>query len=930
MGLQIRCYVEGNQEFIELYGNEDIDMEVSFAEIQDITKKNSAFTKEFKVPGTKNNNYIFNYFFDINSVYVNWNPKKKFEADLIYDGYEIYNGYIRLNSVSINKIEKVYSITFYNGVGDVAANIGDKFLRELDLSSLTHPFTKEVYLQSQLDYNLFPLTGTTNYSYQNGKTMWGIYNIGYNYVDSLSAITSYYLGSSTSNISISSGQKTIISNTPLPFLAGETIRYTNNSTGHFIQGIVNGITGQTITFIPNLGLGSGNLNGGLISRQLVNGELIPDPTTSPIVDFQRNGVPNYISFSGTPVRNYYFKPSIQVKELYTQIFNQANYLIESDFFDTNYFERFYLPLKFLDETIYTKGADVLCFNYSQKPESVNFHPLALSGNSVVQSAITCVSTAITYDLTGFTIPSSYSSDTTDYQANVSFIYNVPQDPTCSAPYSFDVLFGTGITNASVVFSLVNFCNDLGPSTDYSANFNFTITGFNINQGLFITGSNIPDIFNIQFSLISPPVIVGNFDYSKEFPDNDFKQIDFITSINKLFNLVVIAHPTKVNTLIVEPIIDYIGKGEILDWTEKVDWDSTISLSPTTNIINGTIDFNFRLDKDYGNQQFNIASNRTFGSYKKLLNQDYKDSTISIIPQLGSPTDIGLTNNTSPALTSANMAAIKNENKNGQTFQKYNPYRILPRLVFRGPVIPNDNWGLPNLSGDTIQQWWAEQTPISYWQETSRFTTYPFALSAFSHYINWNAEDTNDTVQSFFPTMEDMFDVYYFDYVDDLTSSENKVFQAKIYLTPWEVSNLRFDEKIIIKNAYYRINKISNLSLLEPGICNIELIKLTKDYTSHSVKYFDLINCNTGGTDYHTTSDLNYNMYAYVGNYVNIFTGSTTAYTSIGCFEVVEGTPNPNYDYEHVFIGSGYTNSNVGVYSDCGCSAKTSFDIVQQV
>jgi hypothetical protein len=73
MGLQIRCYVNGNQEYIELYGNENIEMEVAFAEIQDITKKNSAFTKEFKVPGTKNNNFIFNYFFDINSVYLNWN-----------------------------------------------------------------------------------------------------------------------------------------------------------------------------------------------------------------------------------------------------------------------------------------------------------------------------------------------------------------------------------------------------------------------------------------------------------------------------------------------------------------------------------------------------------------------------------------------------------------------------------------------------------------------------------------------------------------------------------------------------------------------------------------------------------------------------------------------------------------------------------------
>lgn len=128
MGLQIRTYVNGNQEFIELYGNENISMEVSFAEIQDIKKKNSAFTQEFRVPGTKNNNFIFNYFFDINTVALDWNPKRKFDADLIYNGYELYNGYVRMNSVTINKTEKVYSVTFYSAVGDLSSNIGDKGL----------------------------------------------------------------------------------------------------------------------------------------------------------------------------------------------------------------------------------------------------------------------------------------------------------------------------------------------------------------------------------------------------------------------------------------------------------------------------------------------------------------------------------------------------------------------------------------------------------------------------------------------------------------------------------------------------------------------------------------------------------------------------------------------------------------------------------
>jgi hypothetical protein len=907
MGLQIRCYVNGNQEYIELYGNENIEMEVAFAEIQDITKKNSAFTKEFKVPGTKNNNFIFNYFFDINSVYLNWNPKKKFEADLIYDGYELYNGYIRMNNVSINKLEKVYSITFYSEVGDVAANIGDKFLRELDLSHLSHPFTPEVYLQSQMDWNLFPLTGTTNYSYQNGKTMWGLYNIGYNYVNNLSGITSYYQGTSNSSVSINSGSKTITTNIPLPFLPGETIRLT--SAQNFIQGTVDSCVGFIITFTPNLGLGTGTFTSWTISRVLGNGEVIPDPTSTPILNFQSPNIPNYMSFSGTPVRNYYFKPSIQVKELYEQIFQQAGYFVESNFFQTNYFERFYLPLKFLDETVYTKGGVEPCYTFEWSANTPN-------------SGVTCDNGFFSANTTSIQVPLTYAG-------NYTFTIFVETELTfnpCPSYSTFDLnldVNGTIYTVASTPD-----CDEY-PGTYWvglGGSITLDLTGTSV---LTIVPPNTVRLVRFQISS-APRFIVGNFDYSAEFPDNDYKQIDFITSINKLFNLVVIPDPIKPKTLIVEPIIDYIGKGEILDWTSKVDFDSTITLSPTNNVLNGTLDYNFKLDKDYGNQQFNIASNRVFGSYKKLLNQDYKDSTTVILPMLGSPTDIGLNNQVSPQLTISNMAAVKNQEKNGTTIQLYNPYRILPRLVFRGPVLPNANWALPAISGNTPQTWWAETTQISYWQEVSRFTTYPFAYSGFSHYINWNAEDTPDNVQQSFPTMEDMFDVYYSEYIDDIISTENKIVQVKIYLTPWEVANLRFDEKIIIKNAYYRINKITDLTLIEPGLCNIELIKLTRDYTSHAVKYYDLINCNTGGTDYHTTSDLNYNMYAYVGNYVNIFTGSTTAYTSVGCFQVVEGTPNSNYDYEQVFIGSGYTSSEIGVYSDCGCSATTAFNIIQQV
>lgn len=910
MNLQILTKVNGNDEYLELFGTETLNLDVSFAEIQDITKKNSSYSKEFNLPGSNQNNYIFNYFFDFNQVPLDWVPTRKFEAWLLYNGYVILSGYIRLNSVLIDKEVKTYSVTFYNGVGDVAANIGDKFMRELDLSHLSHPVSEDVWLQSQVDYNLFPLTGTTNYSYQNGKTFWGLYNIGYNYTQSTSGLTSYFNGSSSTSVTISSGSKTITTSPALPFIVGDTIRMTHNSQ-NWIQGVVTSVNGTTIVFNPNTGLGTGTYSSWSIEYIIPEGLQINDYNTTPQIEFQNDNVPNFFSFSGTPIRSYYFKPAIQIKELYTQIFEQAGYKIESDFFNTSYFERYYLPLKFNAEGVYPDGYITPCYSWS------------FSSNTP-SSGVTCNNVPFVATDNYITIPAGYTGVyTIDCFVTIETLFNV-----CGpSPGTYDLYLSANSTTY-----LAGQILDCDP--EFSGTFTVQIGG---RVNVLLTGpttlSLYPQVggatileygFSIQSGPSFPPS--GVYNYSDEFPINDFKQIDLITSVNKLFNLVVVPSTDKQKTLVVEPIIDYIGKGDILDWTEKIDWDSPMTIVPTTNILNGTVNYNFRLDKDYANQQFNISTNRIFGTYELQLNQDYKDNKVNIDTIFGSPVDIALNNVNLPNITLANLATIKtNETRDGGVFQKFEPYKILPRVVFRGLTYPNQNWGI---STATTQTWWAETYEQDRWQEINRFTTYPFSYTGFSHYINFNAQDYFDENESLFPNQQDMYDIYYYDYISDITSPDNKLISAKIYLTPWEISNLKFNEKIFVKNNYYRINKISGYNLVEPALCNIELIKLTKSYTPHPVKYFKLVNCGAGD-DLFTTSDLNYNMFAYVGRYVNVYTGSTTAYTSTGCYEVTEIEPDYNADYNPVFIASGYTSSGVNVFNDCGCSGATSFNIIQQ-
>ena len=593
------------------------------------------------------------------------------------------------------------------------------------------------------------------------------------------------------------------------------------------------------------------------------------------------------------------------------IFNQAGYTIESNFFNTNYFQKYYLPLKF-EDSIYPRAALTPCYNFSATSLTLAAGPSAQYLNPSVGN--TCNNVPFTANTTTIIFP-------TGYNGVIKWKFNWIQTnttPCTIAPFPYAYfLWLNGVTfPGTIILSDNKVCSTTNVE--------------------IIVEIPIPSTGQIQFGFVGDAVSITNFtaeivdatkllkigstfNYANEFPTDEFKQIDFITSINKLFNFIVVPSPNKQNTLIVEPIIDYIGKGEIIDWTDKIDFDSPINVYPTTNILNGTLKYNFLLDQDYYNQQFNISRNRIFGTYEVQLNQDYKEQKTEFNTIFGSPTDYPIPNTESPIITAPSMYAVKTKQQNSESFLRFEPYKVIPRIIFRGNVEPYENYR-PGV------YWYLETNSIDRWQNLNRFNTYPFSYTGFSHYINFNAQDNYESDEYMPELQQDMYDVYYYDYVSDIVSPENKLISAKIYLTPWEISNLRFDEKIIVKNNYYRINKISNYNLSEPSLCDIELIKLTKSYTPHPVIYLRLVSCNPLMEVLYTNTDLNFNLYAYIGKYVNVYTDSGSY---VDCFEVQLDEPRYDVDYYHYFIGSGYTSAGVGVYNDCSCTERSLFDIVQQ-
>jgi hypothetical protein len=834
--LQIRVIINGVQKYLDLFENEDIRISSSIAEIQDITKKNSTFSQDFNLPGSKNNNIIFENYYDVNSVSDNFNVREKIEAELIYDGYEIMRGYIRLNQVSKNNTQILYNVNFYNQVGDLAANLGDKFMRELNLSGLSHPFNANTIAgEGLVDFDLAN-SNYDNYT-QKGTTYWNLTNKGYQYLLSTG-------GTETNQINEQQ--------TPL------------------------------LEFAPVLQPGAS------------------------------------FSYVDNPVRYYYYTPNIKVKKLYQEIVEQAGYELQSNFMDTAYFNRFYLPLKFSD------GMFPLQSFTPQYAFSASTPAYSARTFFFCQNEICSVSTPGVGG-TDFLLPPE-----TDYIDNISADTNNGVSFHLSNPgqYQFRATFNavniSGASNSIIIylirqfqtptsvsgFSMDNAAITIPPgTTGETITFDFYIDTYNqapnltnffsLNLTFSKANSATNYIDNLDFKIInneySPRYTEGDFDYNLEFPEGRFTQVDFITNINKLFNLIVVPNPEEPNKLVVEPIIDYFGTGATINWNNKIDYNSTITISPVNNYVEGELGMNLVEDKDVASQNFKNLQGRNFGLQNVQLGQDFKNRKIDINTIFASEVDYTLD---VPGIqffpTLASHFIIENKDDEGRTLQFFRPFVVAPQLMYRGLNIPSYLLGQFNNTGATFLAWNIETSGgtienIQMWPNNNRYNTYPFGVSSFTHSANFQKTDVYDTREEDLTCYEDLYDIYYSDYIDDLTSEENRLMNASVYLTPFEITRLNFTEKIFIKGAFWRLNKI-DYSLLKPGLAKCQFVKITKDYRPHRVRYYELNPCSSGSTLY-TNTDFNATIYAYVGKFIKLDDGK--------CYEIQNSIFNTGNTYARV-------------------------------
>ena len=107
-------------------------------------------------------------------------------------------------------------------------------------------------------------------------------------------------------------------------------------------------------------------------------------------------------------------------------------------------------------------------------------------------------------------------------------------------------------------------------------------------------------------------MVMNIGANMPYGTNGIKKIDFITGLQKKFNLVIYPSKIKRNEFVVEAFNKWYKEGIQWDFNQFANLDKPVEIIPANNLAVNELNFGDRLDNDYVSQQFAKQENREFG------------------------------------------------------------------------------------------------------------------------------------------------------------------------------------------------------------------------------------------------------------------------------------------------------------------------------
>ena len=189
--MSARLFVEGYEA--DTLGDIDVDFTFSVADISDIERRNTSYSKTITLPSTAKNQQLFGNIFDIavsNDIDIleanigqNFNPAKQAKAQIFLDNVKIFDGVLRMSKINNKEGDITYEVNMFGRLRDILHELGDLTLADLDFDDYDHPwnrasleaaFARTEWVEGEDNY-VYPLvdygysTDSINYPLKNFK-----------------------------------------------------------------------------------------------------------------------------------------------------------------------------------------------------------------------------------------------------------------------------------------------------------------------------------------------------------------------------------------------------------------------------------------------------------------------------------------------------------------------------------------------------------------------------------------------------------------------------------------------------------------------------------------------------------------------------------------------------------------------------------------
>jgi len=134
----VNIYIGGDK--VDLFKEENIEINSSVADIEDITKNTTDYTKTFTVAASKENNKLFKHWYnaDIDN---SFDARIKVDGRIELDGMLFRIGKFRLSKVSVKHgAPSSYTINFWGNLLSLKDSLGKDELSDLDLDAFDHSY----------------------------------------------------------------------------------------------------------------------------------------------------------------------------------------------------------------------------------------------------------------------------------------------------------------------------------------------------------------------------------------------------------------------------------------------------------------------------------------------------------------------------------------------------------------------------------------------------------------------------------------------------------------------------------------------------------------------------------------------------------------------------------------------------------------------